>query len=222
MGPRVNARIKRWGNEQLPQIPGVTYAKAEQLTVVFFYVQSLPWWVNPLLNRGFHSQSHRCRNALAVTSLAATSSGFSNNETSPRTWSTGLDLIWCIKIDLWRHRGQLMNSLLLLFGRWEWQMTFPAEKSGGKILSASRDKRSFFSPQDSFWEGQFSFPSKISILEDWRYIYPCTKHLLLSSFDYQSLSVTRQKGYICSLSNNGILDCCEIKIHWRYLNKSQH
>lgn len=103
-----------------------------------------------LLNRGFHSQSHRCRNALAVTSLAATSSGFSNNETSPRTWSTGLDLIWCIKIDLWRQRGQLMNSLLLLFGRWEWQMTFSAEKSGEKILSASRDKRSFFSPQDSF------------------------------------------------------------------------
>lgn len=122
---------------------------------------TLPWWVNPLLNRGFHRDSHPCRNALAVTSLAATFSGFSENENSWRTWSTGLDLILCIKIDLRGHRVQLMNSLLLLFGRRAWQMTFPVEKSGVKILSVRRDRRSLSFP-DRLLPGkrQFLVPFK--------------------------------------------------------------
>lgn len=136
-------------------------------------------------------------------SLAAVFSGFSENENSWRTWSTGLDLILCIKIDFGGHRVQLMNSLLLLFGRREWQMTFPTEKSGEKRLSARRDRWSLSSP-DRFFPGkrQFLVPFKdiyISrTLEREREVYPCTNYLLLSSFEYQSLSITRIKGYVCS------------------------
>lgn len=108
---------------------------------------TLPWWLNPLLNRGFHRDSHLCRNALAVTSLAAIFSGFSENENSWRTWNTALDLILCVKIHLGGQRVQLMNSLRLLFGRREWQMPFPVGKSGEKILSARRDRRSPLLPR---------------------------------------------------------------------------
>lgn len=56
---------------------------------------TLPRWVNPLLNREFHRDSHPCRNALAVTSLAAAFSGFSENENSWRTkYWVRLDLVY--------------------------------------------------------------------------------------------------------------------------------
>lgn len=190
---------------------------------------ALPWWAKPLLHRGFHRDSRLCRNAPAVTSLAAVFSRFSENENSWRTWSTGLDLILRIKIDLayknWSWGTESSANEFSAASLWEKGMTndIPSRKirrenticKEGQKVPLSPDR---FLPGRSFW-----FPSKTSMsVEDWRYIYPCTNHLLLSSCEYHSLSVTRIKGYVCSLSNDGILDCCKIKIHRKYPNKSQH
>lgn len=155
---------------------------------------TLPWWANPLLNRGFHRESHLCWNAPAVTSLAAVFSVFSENENSWRTSATGLDLISCIKTDLRGHRVQLMNFLLLLFGRREQQTTFPVEKSGEKYCLQRGIEGPSLPPTDSFLgRDTFWLPSKISILaEVWIYI-PLHESSLISLI-WIPKPITRIKG----------------------------
>lgn len=148
MGPRVYARMNN-----SPKCHGLSVRKI-----------SSPWLYCSVCNhsalvsktpfkRRVSQRQYLCRNALAVTSAAAMFSGFSENQNSQRTWSTGLDSILYIKIDLGGHRVQVVNSPLLLSGRRDWQMMFPAEKPGEKMLSASRNRRSLSSP-DRFLPGK--------------------------------------------------------------------
>lgn len=221
MGPRVYPRETReWTTPLNPT--GYLHKRLAAHSCIALCATTLPWWEKPSAKRGCHREFsvQECPGSSIISSVF---SGFSENENSWRAWSTGLDLMLCTKIK--SQGAQSSADELSAAFLWEKGMVRHSQQKNQErkyYLWRETEDPSLL-PQIPSWEVTLWLPSKISVLvEKWRYIYPCTYLFLLYSLQCQSLSRTGIKGYICILSNNDILDCCKIKIHWKYPSKSLH